>query len=158
MKSTCEHAARWEDSAQLHSELTAAPLGTPRPVLAFRIDTQQQEGQAHNGDHITWTSQSTSSHANDANQCQQRWQQHHRQRPDIITIHETKAGVVLLVRCRGFCVPLWAVFPPLQVVFSSACSVASLGRFPNHYLPGHLRLPEDALADYPFGKGSPSTW
>jgi len=47
---------------------------------------------------------------------------------------------------------------PLQVVFSSACSVASLSRCPNHYLPGHPHLRGDALADYLFGKGSPSTW
>ena len=68
-----------------------------------------------------------------------------------------KAGVVPLVRCRGLCIPLWAVFPPLQVVLSSACSVASLSRFPSHYLPGHPHFREDALADYPFGKGNPST-
>ncbi len=69
-----------------------------------------------------------------------------------------KAGVVPLIRCRGFCIPLWTVFPPLQVVLSSACSVASLSRFPSHYLPGHPHLREDALADYLFGQGSPSTW
>ena len=50
------------------------------------------------------------------------------------------------------------VFPPLQVVLSSACSVASLSRCPNHYLPGHPHLRGDALADYVFGKGNPSTW
>ena len=69
-----------------------------------------------------------------------------------------KAGVVPLVRCRGLCIPLWAVFPPLQVVLSSACSVASLSRFPSHYLPGHPHLREGALAAYLFGQGSPSTW
>ena len=63
-----------------------------------------------------------------------------------------------LIRCRGFCIPLWTVFPPLQVVLSSACSVASLSRFPSHYLPGHPHLRGDALADYPFGRGNPSTW
>ena len=68
-----------------------------------------------------------------------------------------KAGVVLFLCCRGFCISLKAVFPPLQVVLSSACSVASLSRFPSHYLPGHLHLREGALADYPFGKGNPST-
>ena len=47
------------------------------------------------------------------------------------------AAVVPLICCRGFCIPLWTVFPPLQVVLSSACSVASLSRFPSHYLPGH---------------------
>ena len=69
-----------------------------------------------------------------------------------------KTGVVPLIRCRGFCIPLWTVFPPLQVVLSSACSVASLSRFPSHYLPGRPHLREDALADYLFGQGSPSTW
>ena len=69
-----------------------------------------------------------------------------------------KAGVVPLVRCRGLCIPLCAVFPPLQVVLSSACSVASLSRFPSHYLPGHPHLREGALAAYLFGQGSPSTW
>ena len=69
-----------------------------------------------------------------------------------------KAGVVPLICYRGFCIPLWTVFPPLQVVLSSACSVASLSRFPNHYLPGHPHLREGALAAYLFGQGSPSTW
>ena len=69
-----------------------------------------------------------------------------------------KAAVAPLIRCRGFCFPLWAVFPPLQVVLSSACSVASLSRFPSHYLPGHPHLREGALAAYLFGQGSPSTW
>ena len=62
-----------------------------------------------------------------------------------------KAGVVPLIRCRGLCIPLWTVFPPLQVVLSSACSVASLSRFPSHYLPGHPHLREGALAAYLFG-------
>ena len=61
-------------------------------------------------------------------------------------------------RSRGHCIPLWAVFPPLQVVLSSACSVSSLSRFPSHYLPGHPHLREGALAAYLFGLGSPSTW
>ena len=72
--------------------------------------------------------------------------------------NQRKAGVVPLVHCRGLCIPLWAVFPPLQVVLSSACSVASLSRFPSHYLPGHPHLREGALAAYLFGQGSPSTW
>ena len=62
------------------------------------------------------------------------------------------------IHCRSLCIPLWAVFPPLQVVLSSACSVASLSRFPSHYLPGHPHLREGALAAYLFGQGSPSTW
>jgi hypothetical protein len=65
---------------------------------------------------------------------------------------------VSLPRCRGHCIPLWTVFPPLQVVLSSACSVASLSRCPSHYLPGHPHLRGDALADCLFGRGSPSTW
>ncbi len=69
-----------------------------------------------------------------------------------------KAGVAPFRNCRGHCVPLWAVFPPLQVVLSSACSVASLSRCPSRYLPGHPHLHEDALADYLFGRGSPSAW
>ena len=69
-----------------------------------------------------------------------------------------KAAVAPLIRCRGFCFPFWAVFPPLQVVLSSACSVASLSRFPSHYLPGHPHLREGALAAYLFCQGSPSTW
>ncbi len=69
-----------------------------------------------------------------------------------------KAGVVPFPHCRGHCIPLWAVFPPLQVVLSSACFVANLSRYPSHYLPGHPHLREDALAAYPFGQGSPSTW
>ena len=69
-----------------------------------------------------------------------------------------KAGVVPFVHGRGHCIPLWAVFQPLQVVLSSACSVSSLSRFPSHYLPGHPHLREGALAAYLFGLGSPSTW
>ena len=68
------------------------------------------------------------------------------------------AGVVQLIHCRGHCIPLWAVFQPLQVVLSFACSVASLSRSPSHYLPCQLQLPEAATADYLFGKGNPSTW
>ena len=70
----------------------------------------------------------------------------------------TKTHVALFCCCRGRCIPLWAVFPPLQVVFSSACSVASLSQCPNHYLPGHIHLHERALADFLFGWGNPSTW
>ena len=73
-------------------------------------------------------------------------------------LRNAKTGVVPFLRCRGRCIPLWAVFPPLQVVLSSACSVASLSRCPNHYLPGHPHLRGDALADYVLGKGNPSTW
>ena len=69
----------------------------------------------------------------------------------------TKTGVALLTRHRGHCEPLWAVVPPLQVELSSACSVASLGRFPSHYLPGRLCLRPGVLADHPFGWGIPST-
>ena len=61
------------------------------------------------------------------------------------------AAVVPLICCRGVCIPLWTVLPPLQVVLSSACSVASLSRFPSHYLPGHPHLREGALAAYLFG-------
>ena len=68
-----------------------------------------------------------------------------------------KTGVALLIRHRGHCEPLWAVIPPLQVVLSSACSVASLGRFPSHYLPGHPHLRMGVLADHLFGWGIPST-
>ena len=71
---------------------------------------------------------------------------------------ECKTGVVPFLRCRGHCNPLWAVFPPLQVVLSFACSVASLSRCPSHYLPGHHHFRGGDLADYPFGWGSPSTW
>ena len=63
-----------------------------------------------------------------------------------------------LARRRGHCIPLWTVFPPLQVVLSSACFVANLSRYPSHYLPGHPHLREGSLADYLFGRGSPSTW
>ena len=45
-----------------------------------------------------------------------------------------------------------------QVVLSFACSVASLSLSPSHYLPGRPRLRRGVLADYLFGKGSPSTW
>ena len=45
-----------------------------------------------------------------------------------------------------------------QVVLSFACSLASLSLSPSHYLPGHPRLRRGVLADYLFGKGSPSTW
>ena len=72
-------------------------------------------------------------------------------------IAEEKAGVALLIRHRGHCEPLWAVIPPLQVELSSACSVASLGRFPSHYLPGRLCLRPGVLADHLFGWGIPST-
>ena len=68
-----------------------------------------------------------------------------------------KTGVALLIRHRGHCEPLWAVVPPLQVELSSACSVASLGRFPSHYLPGRLCLRPGVLADHLFGWGIPST-
>ena len=70
---------------------------------------------------------------------------------------DKKTGVALLTRHRGHCEPLWAVIPPLQVVLSSACSVASLGRFPSHYLPGRLCLRPGVLADHLFGWGIPST-
>ena len=70
---------------------------------------------------------------------------------------QKETGVALLIRHRGHCEPLWAVVPPLQVVLSSACSVASLGRFPSHYLPGRLCLRPGVLADHPFGWGIPST-
>ncbi|MEC7236316.1 MAG: hypothetical protein VXV86_06530, partial [Verrucomicrobiota bacterium] len=63
------------------------------------------------------------------------------------TQNNKKTGVALLIRHRGHCEPLWAVIPPLQVVLSSACSVASLGRFPSHYLPGRPRLRKGVLAD-----------
>ena len=43
-------------------------------------------------------------------------------------------------------------------MLSSACSVASLSRCPSHYLPSHPYLRGDALADYLFGRGSPTTW
>ena len=68
-----------------------------------------------------------------------------------------KTGVALLIRHRGHCELLWAVVPPLQVVLSSACSVASLGRFPSHYLPGRPHLRGGVLADHLFGWGIPST-
>ena len=69
-----------------------------------------------------------------------------------------KARVVPLIWCRDHCIPLWAGFPSLQVVLSFACSVASLSRFPSHYLPCQLQLPEAATADYLFDRGNPSTW
>ena len=68
-----------------------------------------------------------------------------------------KTGVALLIRHRGHCEPLWAVVPPLQVELSSACSVASLGRFPSHYLPGRPSLRQGVLAAHLFGWGIPST-
>ena len=43
------------------------------------------------------------------------------------------------------------------MVLSSACSVASLGRFPSHYLPGRPHLRMGVLADHLFGWGIPST-
>lgn len=58
---------------------------------------------------------------------------------------------------RGHWSPLWAVIPPLQVVLSSACSVASLGRCPSHYLPGRPSLRQGVLAAHLFGWGIPST-
>ena len=70
---------------------------------------------------------------------------------------QRKTGVALLIRHRGHCELLWAVVPPLQVVLSSACSVASLGRFPSHYLPGRPHLRRGVLADHLFGWGIPST-
>ena len=69
--------------------------------------------------------------------------------------NKNKAEVVPLICCRGHCIPLWVVLPSLQVVLSFACSVASLSRFPSHYLPCQLRLPETATADYLFDKGQP---
>ena len=45
-----------------------------------------------------------------------------------------------------------------QVVLSFACSVASLSLSPSHYLPGRPCLRRGILADYLFGRGSPSTW
>ena len=48
-----------------------------------------------------------------------------------------------------------AVLPSLQVMLSFACSVARLSRFPSHYLPCQLRLPEAATADYLFDNGQP---
>ena len=75
-------------------------------------------------------------------------------RPKILK----KAAGAQLIHRRGNRIPLWAVFQPLQVVLSFACSVASLSRSPSHYLPCHLQLPGGATADYLFGKGNPSTW
>ena len=69
-----------------------------------------------------------------------------------------KAAGAQLIHRRGNRIPLWAVFQPLQVVLSFACSVASLSRFPSHYLPCQLQLPEAATADYLFDRGNPSTW
>ena len=68
---------------------------------------------------------------------------------------QQKAGVVPFIWSRGHCIPLWVVLPSLQVVLSFACSVASLSRFPSHYLPCQLRLPQAATADYLFDKGQP---
>ena len=69
-----------------------------------------------------------------------------------------EARVVPFICCRGYCIPLLAIVPSLQVVLSFACSVASLSRFPSHYLPGHPHLREGDLAAYLFGRGNPSTW
>ena len=77
---------------------------------------------------------------------------------NCLRTQKSKAGVTPFPRGSGHCIPLCAVFPPLQVVLSSACSVSSLSRCPSHYLPGHPPLRVDALADYPFGRGNPSTW
>ena len=90
------------------------------------------------------------------------WSGHSNGRPradtcDKIRKRQKKTGVALLIRHRGHCELLWAVVPPLQVVLSSACSVASLGRFPSHYLPGRPRLRRGVLADHLFGWGIPST-
>ena len=41
------------------------------------------------------------------------------------------------------------MLPPLQVVSSSACSVASLGRCSLHYLPGRSNLRKNNLAECP---------
>ena len=64
--------------------------------------------------------------------------------------HMNKVTVVLFTCCSGHCIPLWAGFPSLQVVLSSACSVASLSRCPSHYLPCQLQFLEAATADYLF--------
>ena len=73
------------------------------------------------------------------------------------TAINNKAAVVPLLHCRGRCIPLWAVFPSLQVVLSFACSVASLSRSPGHQLPGCHSLHCGILADYLLGWGRPST-
>lgn len=85
---------------------------------------------------------------------------HRQTATDIVvqTLKIKKAEGAQLIHCRGNCIPLWAVFQPLQVVLSFACSVASLSRFPSRYLPCQLQLPEAATADYLFGKGNPSAW
>ena len=44
-----------------------------------------------------------------------------------------------------------------MIVFRFACSVASLSRCLNHYLPGLLDLHPAILVDYLLGWGSPST-
>ena len=77
---------------------------------------------------------------------------------DCTHTQKSKAGVAPFLRGRGPCIPLLAVIPPLQVVLSSACSVANLSRYPSHYVQDHPHLRKDALADYPFGRGNPSTW
>ena len=49
------------------------------------------------------------------------------------------------------------VSPPLKVVPSFACSVASLSRCPGHQLPGCHSLRRGILADYLLDRGGPST-
>ena len=55
------------------------------------------------------------------------------------------------------CVAFWPSIPPLQVVPSFACSVASLSRCPGHQLPGRHGLRQVILADYLLDQGGPST-
>ena len=69
-----------------------------------------------------------------------------------------KTGVAARICCGGRCIPLWVVFPSLQVVLSLTCFVASLSRSPNHYPPWQLQLPKVATADYQLDRGNPSTW
>ena len=68
-----------------------------------------------------------------------------------------KGGVVSVVHSRGICKSLRSVFLPLLIACSFTCSVASLGRYPHHYLPGLHGLRHGALADYQLGQGRSST-
>ena len=124
----------------------ATMYSTTRPLMLAKKRTPYPQSDPANHHHPLRTQEQT--------HIENSWQTAH----DCPRTRKSKAGAAPFLRCRGHCIPLWAVVQPLQVVLSSACSVDSLSRRPVHYLQGHPHLRVDAIADCPFGRGNQSTW
>ena len=48
----------------------------------------------------------------------------------VVTMSDKKGGVAHLLNCRDDCLAFWLIVPPLLIVPSLACSVASLSLCP----------------------------